>query len=130
MPLDSNAAMIGPMPLVRIITSAAVSPDKKTDELLSRLSKLAATAFGKPERWVMTCLEPTAKMTFAGTTEPACYVEVKNLGVMTPELTERLSQEVCEVLTQALAVHSSRIYIEFTGLTDKHLWGWDGSTFA
>jgi phenylpyruvate tautomerase PptA (4-oxalocrotonate tautomerase family) len=130
LPLGTNTPIIEAMPLVRLVTSASLGSDKQTDELLSKLSKLAASQFGKPERWVMTCLDATAKMTFAGTTEPACYVEVKNLGSLTPDLTERLSQELCQVLTQELAIHASRIYIEFTEVASGHLWGWDGSTFA
>ncbi|MGC4064397.1 MAG: phenylpyruvate tautomerase MIF-related protein [Polyangiaceae bacterium] len=117
------------MPLVRIVTSAPSAAEKTAEETLLKLSKLASTLFGKPERWVLTCLDAPAKMTFAGTTEPCCYVEIKNIGAMTPELTEQLSQEVCQVLTRDFGVASSRIYVEFTE-AKGHLWGWDGSTFA
>jgi len=124
---------IGPiikyMPLVRITTSASIAHDKKLDETLSKLSQLTATLFGKPERWVMTCLDPAAKMTFSGTTEACCYVEVKNIGTMTGELTEQLSQELCQFIGREFNVPNSRIYIEFSE-AKGHLWGWDGSTFA
>ena len=117
------------MPLVRIVTSVPLGPEKRTDELLAKISRTAAAQFGKPERWVMTCLDATAKMTFAGTTESACYVEVKNIGTMTPALTEQLSSELSQLITQYLGVHSSRVYVEFSE-AKGHLWGWDGSTFA
>jgi phenylpyruvate tautomerase PptA (4-oxalocrotonate tautomerase family) len=117
------------MPLVRIVTAVSIGSDKKIDELLAKVSLLAASQFGKPERWVMTCLDAPTKMTFAGTTEPCCYVEVKNIGTMSPELTEQLSSELCQLLTYYFGVHSSRVYIEFTE-AKGHLWGWDGSTFA
>jgi phenylpyruvate tautomerase PptA (4-oxalocrotonate tautomerase family) len=117
------------MPLVRIVTTVSIGSENKTHELLSKISQTAASRFGKPERWVMTCLDAPAHMTFAGTSEPCCYVEVKNIGTLTPELTEQLSAELCQILTLHLGIHSSRIYIEFTE-AKGHLWGWDGSTFG
>ena len=43
------------MPLIQVFTSAG-PPADGAKGLLGELSKLAATRFGKPERWVMTCL--------------------------------------------------------------------------
>jgi phenylpyruvate tautomerase PptA (4-oxalocrotonate tautomerase family) len=127
--IDTFGPIIESMPLVRIVTSVALGPDKKADELLSKISQTAAKQFEKPERWVMTCLDTTAKMTFAGSTEPCCYIEIKNIGSMTSELTEQISQEISQLITQFFGIPSSRVYIEFAE-AKAHLWGWDGSTFA
>jgi phenylpyruvate tautomerase PptA (4-oxalocrotonate tautomerase family) len=115
------------MPLLKITTS--VPPAPAHGKLLADLSKLVATQVGKPESYVMTALDHPAQMTFAGTTEPACYVEFKNVGRFRPELTRRLAAEICEQLSRELGVAQNRIYIEF-GDAEGYLWGYDGKTFG
>jgi phenylpyruvate tautomerase PptA (4-oxalocrotonate tautomerase family) len=116
------------MPFIRIISSA--EPAKGSEEaLLRKLSALLAQQLGKPESYVMTCLEPRARMTFAGSNEPACYVEVKNVGVFSANKTVPLSAAITEVLAAGLDVAKGRIYIEF-GDAKPHMWGYDGDTFA
>ncbi|HET9960297.1 MAG TPA: phenylpyruvate tautomerase MIF-related protein [Polyangiaceae bacterium] len=67
-------------------------------------------------------------MTFAGSEEPACYAEIKNIGALPAKLTAELSRVLCEKLTHGLKVPSNRIYLEFTENT-PHLFGFDGETF-
>jgi phenylpyruvate tautomerase len=117
------------MPLIQIYTSAPAPTAPAKDALLADLSRLLAQTFGKPERWCMTCLLPNLCMTFGGQSTPACFVAVRNVGTMTPDLTEGLSAGVCERLARALNVAADRIYIEF-GDVEGHLWGWNGGTFA
>jgi phenylpyruvate tautomerase len=116
------------MPLLKITTSATPAESARA-MILRELSSLIATRLGKPETYVMTALEPNAPMTFGGTTDPACYVEVKNIGRFTPELTKKLSAELCERLERALEVPKERIYIEFSD-AQGYLWGHDGDTFG
>jgi phenylpyruvate tautomerase PptA (4-oxalocrotonate tautomerase family) len=115
------------MPLLKITTSIGASPDHA--RLLANLSRLIAERLGKPEAYVMTAIEHPERMTFGGTTEPTCYVELKNVGRFTPELTQRLSAELCERLSTGLGVPPNRIYIEF-GDAEGYLWGYDGDTFG
>lgn len=115
------------MPLVRIVSSCEPAP--QADALLQELSRLLARELGKPEAYVMTCLEPRARMTFAGTAAPACYVEVKNIGTFTSGLAGRLSALISERLAAALGVPPDRIYIEFAD-AQPHLWGHDGGVFG
>jgi phenylpyruvate tautomerase len=117
------------MPLVSI-TSSAPAPARETQsELLRSLSKLLSAEFHKPEQWVMTCFSPRAEMTFGGSDAPACYIEVKNVGKMTPEQTERLSAAIMQATSKALGVSAERTYIEFADAVG-HLWGWNGETFG
>lgn len=97
--------------------------------MLSSLSKCVSSLLGKPERWVMTCLDPEAKMTFAGTDDLTCYVEIKNIGAISPKTAQQLSAELCQVLSTHLGVTSDRTYIEFAEAVGHH-WGFDGSTFG
>lgn len=115
------------MPLLKITTSVESSPEH--GRLLANLSRLVAEGLGKPEAYVMTAIEHPQLMTFGGTTAPACYVELKNVGRFTPELTRRLSRELCERLSTALGVPTNRVYIEFAD-AEGYLWGYDGATFG
>lgn len=115
------------MPLLKITTSISASPEHA--KLLANLSQLIADRLAKPESYVMTAIEHPSLMTFGGTTEPACYVELKNIGTFTGELTQRLSAELCERLSSGLGVAKGRIYIEFTD-AEGYLWGHDGETFG
>jgi phenylpyruvate tautomerase PptA (4-oxalocrotonate tautomerase family) len=117
------------MPLVQVFTSAPAPAADAGKALLADLSKLLAARFGKPERWVMTCLVPGQAMTFGGTPAPAAFVAVKNIGKMTPADTTKLSGEISERLTGALGVARDRIYIDFADAVG-YQWGWNGETFG
>ena len=101
----------------------------KQQALLGELSRLLASRFGKPERWVMTCLVPGLAMTFGGTPAPAAFVAVKNIGKMSGDDTAGLSAAICEQLGKALGVAADRVYVHFEDAVD-YLWGWNGGTFG
>jgi len=117
------------MPLINVYSSAHSPAADTVRQLLTDLSSLLAREIGKPESYVMTNLVPRTDMTFAGTFEPVCYAEVKNVGKFKAEQTERISGRLCDLLTQALGVQKSRIYIEFSDATG-YLWGFNGGTFG
>ncbi|MFO0568717.1 MAG: phenylpyruvate tautomerase MIF-related protein [Polyangiaceae bacterium] len=117
------------MPLVRIVSSAPRPNEDSVRQLLGNLSRLLSREFDKPEQWVMTCLEAPAAMSFGGTFDPACYVEVKNIGTMSPELARRVTAEVSRELAEHLGVPTRRIYVELAD-AEAHLWGFDGDTFG
>lgn len=117
------------MPLIKVQTSIAAPAKLEVEALLKRLSASLAKHTGKPESYVMTAFEPEVRMTFAGTLEPACYLEVKSVGSMTPAQTQAMSQEFCRQIQQAIGVPQNRIYIEFADAKGA-MWGWNGSTFG
>ena len=81
----------------------------------------------KPERYVMIILEDSIPMGFAANPDPACYLELKSIG-LPQEDTPRLAFELCELINLALGVNKERIFIEFTP-TQRHLFAWNGDTF-
>ena len=117
------------MPLVRLSCSSAPKDQAAADALLLELSRSVAGLLGKPESYVMTCLVPPTRMTFGGSTEPACYVELKSIGQMSPEVTSKLSAALCQSIEKHLEVPSARTYIEFSD-AKGYLWGYNGSTFG
>jgi phenylpyruvate tautomerase len=117
------------MPLCQVLTNVPAPEPSAGQALLGELSRLLAARFGKPERWVMTSLQPGLAMTFGGTTAPTAFVVVRNIGTMKPVDTEALSSAICGLLGKALGVSPERVYVEF-GDAVGHLWGWNGGTFA
>jgi phenylpyruvate tautomerase len=117
------------MPLLNLFSSASRPDEAALAEALGSLSKLLATELGKPERYVMVGLAPRLDMSFAGSREPACYAELKNVGRLSHDKVEHLSEVLCDAIAKALAVPRNRIYIEFTN-ADGAMWGFDGGTFG
>lgn len=116
------------MPLIKIKSSVSKTNSSVVESLLKSLSCKMANHFCKPESYVMTAFESDAQMTFGGTFDPVCYVEVKNIGKMTPEQTKSISKDFCQEIKDKLGVPTSRIYIEFSN-AERTMWGWNGGTF-
>jgi phenylpyruvate tautomerase len=116
------------MPLIKVQSSIAAPAPSEVETMLKSLSAALAQHTGKPEAYIMTAFEPGVAMTFGGTTEPTCYVEIKSVGTMSPPQTKSMSQDFCSSLEHALGVAQNRIYIEFND-SKGSMWGWNGSTF-
>jgi phenylpyruvate tautomerase len=116
------------MPLIKVQTSIA-SNDATIETMLKQLSASLAKHTGKPESYVMAMIEPGVKMTFGGTTDPTCYIEIKSVGSMTSAQTKAMSQDFCQQVSQGLGVAIDRIYIEFADAKGS-MWGWNGGTFG
>ncbi|MEB3336658.1 MAG: phenylpyruvate tautomerase MIF-related protein [Leptolyngbyaceae bacterium] len=117
------------MPLIKVQTSIPAPDPTQVDALLKSLSGSLAKHLGKPESYVMTMLEPEVAMTFAGTSDPACYIEIKSVGTMSPTQTKSMSQDFCQKINQSLGIAPNRTYIEFADAKGA-MWGWNGSTFG
>ncbi len=111
------------MPLITIRTSLAKLPE--SNEFLKTVSKEISSLTGKPESYVMTLLETGIPMTFAGKTEPSCYVEVKSIGSISPK---EMSKSICNTIESWTEIPSSRIYINFEDV-EGQMWGFNGTTF-
>lgn len=117
------------MPLIKVQTSVTAPAAADVTAMLKRLSASLATHLGKPESYVMTAFEPGVAMTFGGTTDPVCYVEIKSVGTMSPAQTQSMSQDFCQQIQQAIGVPANRTYIEFADAKGV-MWGWNQSTFG
>lgn len=91
------------MPLIKVQTSIAALDPTTIATLLKQLSASLAKHTKKPEAYVMTALESCVSMTFGGTTDPACYIEIKSIGSMNPAQTQAMSQDFCQQVNQAFS---------------------------
>ncbi len=117
------------MPLIKVQTSVETPAKTTVEDLLKQLSASLAKHLGKPESYVMTAFEPGAAMTFGGTSDPACYIEIKSVGTMGSDKTQTMSQDFCAKIQAALGVPPNRTYIDFAD-SPGAMWGWNGTTFG
>lgn len=117
------------MPLIKVQSSISQPEKEQVESLLTSLSANLAQHLGKPESYVMTAFESDVPMTFAGTFDPVCYVEIKSVGNMSSSQTKAMSQDFCSQISQKLDVPANRIYIEFAD-AKGYMWGWNESTFG
>ena len=116
------------MPLIKVQTSVDTPAKTTVEDLLKQLSTSLSKHLGKPESYVMTAFEPSTPMTFAGTTDPTCYIQIKSVGTM-GDKTQAMSQDFCSKVQAALGVPPNRTYIEFSDAKGA-MWGWNGTTFG
>jgi len=117
------------MPLIRVQTSIPSPDQADVEALLQELSTSLASHLGKPESYVMTAFEADKAMTFGGTAEPSCLIEIKSVGTMGGAKTKAMSQDFCDKIAAALGVPKHRTYIDFVD-SPGAMWGWNGSTFG
>ncbi len=117
------------MPLVKIQYSKKININS-FESLSNELSSKIASLLGKSIDFVMIIFEASDFQYFGGDAEKASlYIEVKNVGTISPETSNEITSFLTNTLNFNCEVESSRIYIEFSD-SERHMWGWDGKTFA
>lgn len=114
------------MPYLKINTNVHIDKDHET-RLAKDVSALVSGLLGKPESYVMTEINSSLSMSFAGSADPLAYLELKSIG-LPGDKTSAFSESLCNFITDHLKVDPARIYIEFAD-AQRHLWGWNKSTF-
>ena len=118
------------MPLLQInLTIPSVSQDL-LDQVHDQSANILAEQIGKPVEYVMVLVRTGESISFAkDNVSPCAYIEVKNVGKLSPSLTEELTNKLSSLIYEKLGVSDDRIYIEFQE-SARHHWGWNGKTFA
>ena len=113
------------MPFIQVNTSSKSVVEN--EYLLQKdISKLVADLTGKPENYVMTLIKLDNRMTFAGSDEPCCFIQVKSIGSLNPS---SMSRSLCDLIASKTNININRVYIEFTDVKSSN-WGFNGSTFG
>jgi len=118
------------MPLLQIhLTTPSVAEDV-LNQIHVQSADLLAEQIGKSVEYVMVLVRTGESISFAKDNDTPCaYMEVKNVGELSSDLTERLTNKLSNLLSEILGVTIDRIYVEYQE-SARHLWGWDGKTFA
>ncbi|MGD8925277.1 MAG: phenylpyruvate tautomerase MIF-related protein [Thioalkalispiraceae bacterium] len=114
------------MPYLKVQSNQALN-DSEGKNFIQKASGLVAEKLGKPERYVMVTMEPPVRMIFAGSDDPAIFMELKSIGLSETQ-TPELSSALCDLAKDTLGVSPDRVYIEFSDAPRK-MWGWNGATF-
>jgi phenylpyruvate tautomerase len=117
------------MPLLKLKTNTADIPVAVRAEIQKASSLILAEEIGKSEEFVMVIVETEHDIYFSGSTEPSAYAEIKNVGTLSPEVTEKISHRLSNLLKDKLSIPPNRCFLEFQESL-RHLWGWNGKTFA
>jgi hypothetical protein len=113
------------MPYISTKTSVPVS-DEKREAIKKSFGKAIEIFPGKSERWLMLSFEDNAKMYFAGSDSGAAFVEVKLLGRASGAAFDKMTAEICNILSKELSVPQDRIYVKYE---ECEHWGWNGGNF-
>ena len=114
------------MPYLMVQTNTSIDTEA-AQAFISKASSTVSQLLGKSENYVMVSFQPPVSMTFAGTTAPAAFLELKSIGL--PEnATAEISNALCTLVSNELGIAQERVYIEFAN-DARHMWGWNGSTF-
>ncbi len=114
------------MPLLTLHTNCRLD-QAGCDALLRQASAKVSALLNKPEDYVMVMVQAGQALYFAGSDDPAVYMQLKSLG-LPQDSTQALSQALAELVQSELGVPPGRVYIEFSS-PERHLWGWNGGTF-
>ncbi len=112
------------MPLISI--KATKQSIKHPEKLLKAVSTELTKLTGKPESYVMTMLDEQVSMTFAGNSDPCCYLEVKSIGSLKPM---EMANSLCKLIESETGIKTNRIYINFDDI-EASKWGFNCRTFG
>ena len=112
------------MPFIQVNTSSQSLVEN--DLLQKEISKMVADLTKKPENYVMTMIQSNSQMTFAGSNEPCCFIQLKSIGSLSPS---SMSKSLCELIASKTNIEMNRIYIEFIDVKASH-WGFNSTTFG
>ena len=56
-------------------------------------------------------------------------MDIRSIGGLSGEVNRKLSQKICRLLNDALAIPPGRVYLNFTDVKAAN-WGWKGETFG
>ncbi|SIP97988.1 Macrophage migration inhibitory factor (MIF) [Alkalispirochaeta americana] len=114
------------MPVLHITTNQTIPAEDRSGVLLAA-STTVSEMLGKPESYVMVHLEDCQDLSFGGTSDPTCIMQLKSLG-LPEEQTADFSSRLCDFADVHLSVEPDRTYIEFIN-PPRHMWGYDRHTF-
>jgi phenylpyruvate tautomerase len=118
------------MPLLQFKSNIPNISEKSSGEIHHLFGQILADELGKSIQYVMVSLEFEKSLSFSGdSTQPCAYIEVKNVGTLSPDTTSKISNRLTDLCSHYFKIEPSRVYIEFQE-SERHLWGWNGSTFA
>ena len=112
------------MPFIDSKVSVSMTQEKK-DRVKTRLGEIISLIPGKSENWLMVGFEDSYDLYFKGNQdEETAFVEVKVFGGASPAVFEKMTEAICQIFNEELAIPKNRIYIKYEEMEN---WGWNGA---
>lgn len=100
--------------------------EQQKEEIKTELGRLIAT-LGKSESYLMVGIEDAYDLWLAGKKlEKGAYVAVSLYGSAPAAAYDKLTGQICGLLSQKLGIPGSAVYVTYHPVND---WGWNGSNF-
>ncbi len=113
------------MPFIDCKLTVSADPSKK--EAVKKKLGRAVSCLHKGETYLMVGIQENYDLWLGGNKlEKGAYVEVSLFGSASSSDYERMTGEICRILSEELGIPGSAVYVTYHGLSD---WGWNGSNF-
>jgi len=113
------------MPFINVMTNTSITSEKK-NSIKSALGNAITAIPGKSESWLMVGINPDYTLFFKGDDAPAAMVEVSVFGSANQSAYNKLTAEICDILSGELGIAPARIYVKYSETSN---WGWNGGNF-
>ena len=112
------------MPFIDCKISKELTTDEK-EKIKSSLGR-AVSILHKPESYLMVGIADGYDLYFAGEKTEGAYVEVSSFGSIQSADSEKMTSEICRILSAVAKIDARKVYVTYHGVRD---WGWNGSNF-
>lgn len=113
------------MPFIDSKLTVSVTEAQK-EAIKTRLGR-AVSCLHKGESYLMVGILGDYDLWLGGKKlERGAYVEVSLFGKASSSDYERMTGEICKILSEELSIPANCVYVTYHGLSD---WGWNGSNF-
>ena len=100
--------------------------DGKKEEIKTELGKLITT-LNKSENYLMVGITDSCDLWLGGKKlEKGAYVAVSLYGNAPKESYDRLTGQICDLLSRKLDIPGNAVYVTYHPVSD---WGWNGANF-
>ena len=113
------------MPFIDSRITVKVS-DQQKEEIKTELGKLMST-LNKSERYLMVSIADSCDLWMGGKKlDKGAYVAVSLYGDAPKAAYDRMTGQICELLSSRLGIPGSAVYVTYHPVSD---WGWNGANF-
>ncbi len=113
------------MPFIDSRVTVKIS-DQQKEEIKTELGKLISI-LNKSETYLMVGIEDSYDLWLGGKKlEKGAYVAVSLYGSAPAEAYDRLTCQICDLLSRKLGIPGDAVYVTYHPVSD---WGWNGANF-
>lgn len=113
------------MPFIDSKVTVSLNSQKK-EAIKSKLGR-AISLLNKSESYLMVGFEDNYDLYMAGQKlEKGAFVSVSLFGKASSSSYDRMTGEICKILSEELGIPGDKVYVTYTPVSD---WGWNGSNF-